>query len=287
MRLKIYSCHHVEPESVLNTPIYQTFVAGHDLPHCVGLQTDAHGDNIGQLQKFCEMRHQYYVWKNLLGQYDYVGFEHYRRALFLSPLGIEDLQNRYPRTAELKRKVTHLGEELPKAEFFTQVNTSPVQYDEYNVMRANYTEEEQEALKKYVSGYDVLFTLGTFYPVNEQFRRYHPQAMRHWEEFFTRASEILAKRTGRRFVDRSLPWSPYRNMYIMRSDIFAEYMEIVMPVLLDMDEKHPDALPRIWGHMTERFLGAYVLQKAMEGSLFKYKEIPHLLYTVKAPHPGK
>ena len=86
MRLKIYACHHAVPEFTCNTEIFQTFVSNVPAPEDGSFMSDLDKINIAGDNLYSELRHQYFVWKNLLQDHDYVGFEHYRRPFFIDTL---------------------------------------------------------------------------------------------------------------------------------------------------------------------------------------------------------
>lgn len=86
MRFKIFVCHYKLPVLPLQTPLFSYLVSGERSAADGFWLGDLDGDNIAADNHFSELRHHYYVWKNLLSQYDYVGFEHYRRMLFIDLL---------------------------------------------------------------------------------------------------------------------------------------------------------------------------------------------------------
>src|SRR5580698_1320021 len=96
MRLKIFSCHHLKPEFTCNTEIFQTLVSNLPAPDDGSFMSDLSGINIADDNLYAELRHQFYVWKNLIEDYDYIGFEHYRRPFFIDPLPSERLAAEFP-----------------------------------------------------------------------------------------------------------------------------------------------------------------------------------------------
>ena len=96
MRLKVFSCHHLKPEFTCNTEIFQTLVSNIPEPEDGSFMSDLGGINIAGDNLYSELRHQYFVWKNLIADYDYVGFEHYRRPFFIDPLPSRTLAAEFP-----------------------------------------------------------------------------------------------------------------------------------------------------------------------------------------------
>ena len=278
MRLKIFSCHHNPPQDELSSAIYQTLVSGLTPAPGSRVQTDLGGRNIADAQKFCELRHQYYVWQNLLSQYDYIGFEHYRRPFYIDPHPHAELLERYPLLARLRESSLRSG-------VYNSLELSTEAFAEYNLMRSTLTPEEEARILAWVRDHDVISTNPIFEAVDANFRAFHGQAASLWEEFVAGIQRSWPYAFLQRYVDMPNSWSYYLNMYIMRAELFDEYMGLLFPVLLELEHKHPHAPPRIWGHMSERLFGAFVVQKTMERPLLRRRSIPHLFHTGKAAAP--
>ena len=275
VKLKIFSCHHVLPERSLSTEIFQTLVSGREVPAGSGVATDMAGKNIGHLEKFCELRHQYYVWQNLLAEYDYVGFEHYRRPFYIDPLSPEAMDATYPLLADVRHRFAQNPAQ-------SQIKVAPEVLDEYNRMRSAIGPEEEAAIRTWAAGQDLVFTMPIFEDPGLNFRRYHGSAEKLWSEFRARARAHWLGRFRGSFIDIPHIWSAYLNMYIMPSDFFDEYMDILFSVLLELDRKHPEAPARIWGHMSERLLGAFIIQKVRDRPLLRYGAVPFLFHDIRA-----
>jgi hypothetical protein len=269
MRLKIFSCHHLVTGETLSTGIYQTLVSGHRGAPDSGIWSDLDGRNIAFRQKFCELRHQYYVWQNLLSEYDYVGFEHYRRPFFLDPLDYDDVEREFGLVAGLRRRAS-----ADPARYEIKINRAEL--EQYNRLRRSLDDAQQQRLRRYVESYDVLFTFPMMIDVNRSFQVNHSNAEHAWLSF--------AKATKDRFLlnipatDKGFAagWSAYLNMYILSSDLFAEYMEFLFPALIELDDALPDAPPRLWGHLTERAFGPFIRNKLLQRPTLRMGCIPHL-----------
>jgi Domain of unknown function (DUF4422) len=269
MRLKIFSCHHVHPEHELATGMFQTLVSG--LPTRAGSSaiTDIHSRNIAKAEKFCELRHQYFVWQNLLADYDYVGFEHYRRPFYLDPLPLDRLEREYPLVAEVR-------ERLRAEPYRIQVDVGPEAMRQHATLRERLTAQDEASIAGWIGNHDVLFAHTIFEESGSNFIRHHADSAPLWEAFIADLAAYWPRRFKCRYTALPPPWSGYLNMYILRSELFDEYMDLVMTVLLDLDRRFPDGEPRVWGLMTERLFGAYLLQKAMEKPFFRYRQLPFL-----------
>jgi hypothetical protein len=269
MHLKIFSCHHLPPDYQVSLTLFQTLVSGVSLPDGAKAISDLAGKNISSRHKFSELRHQYYVWQNLLASYDYVGFEHYRRPFYIDPLPLEDLARKYPELINLRRDFA------PDTRAAT-LYVTPDQFRRFNEMRENLSDAEQGRLTDWVASYDILITQPIFENIEENFLQYHSGAQHLWKEFLRRATLNGHFKSVEKYFSLPINWSGYRNMYIMRSEFFGEYMEIIFSLLLELDAAYPDAPERIWGHMSERLLGAFIAKKGVENPLLRCRAIPHL-----------
>ena len=95
MRLKIFSCHNRRPTFACNTEIFQTLVSNLRAPDDGSFMSDLGGINMAENDLYSELRHQFFVWKNLIDCYDYIGFEHYRRPFFIDTLPAKQLTNAF------------------------------------------------------------------------------------------------------------------------------------------------------------------------------------------------
>jgi hypothetical protein len=102
MRLKVFSCHHLQPRFTCNTEIFQTLVSNLPAPADRSFMLDLEGVNTAGDNLYAELRHQYFVWKNLSSERDYIGFEHYRRPFFIDPLSAAALAVEFPEVMSLR-----------------------------------------------------------------------------------------------------------------------------------------------------------------------------------------
>lgn len=259
MGLTIFSCHHAVPERVAETPLFRTLLSGLTAP---GALSDLEGENIAERQKFCELRHQYHIWRQHAAALDHLGFEHYRRAFLIDPAAD-------PLMAAAR---AHCAAGAAYAAMPVSARAT------HQAMRQAFTAEQQASVERAIRSHDILFTEAIHAPVDAQFKANHPDAAALWDDFAKRLDAHWGLVFPRRHVAFPAGWSGYRNMVVMRSELFCEYMALIMPVLLAMDDEYPDAPPRIWGHLSERALGAYIMQKRMEKPLLRVRQWPYLLF---------
>jgi hypothetical protein len=55
-------------------------------------------------------------------------------------------------------------------------------------------------------------------------------------------------------------------------------MEMFFPIFLELDHRFPAAADRIWGHLSERLLGAFIVEKAQQNPLFRAMNWQFMLF---------
>ncbi|MDE8342302.1 MAG: DUF4422 domain-containing protein [Acidocella sp.] len=276
MKFKVFSCNHVRPNHVINTELFQTFVSGLSPDPEKNILTDVSGKNISDMQKFCELRQQYYIWQNEISQYDYVGFEHYRRLFNIDPLPIESLNAQYPALSIIRKKIT-----ADPFGYMVSVD-EPEVYQQIMAMRRSMGEQEIQSTKDWIKSHDVIYTLPIFESVEENYKWCHPDGFYLWHELKNQISSTRSYSAVRNILEYNSDWSGYLNMYIMRSEIFIEYMDSIFPPLLDLEVKFPEAPSRIWGHLSERLLGNFIVQKLLDTPTLRCKAVPNLTFSRNA-----
>ncbi len=267
MRLKIFSCHHVLPSYVLSTEIFQTLVSGIEVPDGSGAETDIAGINIADDNDFSELRHQYFIWKNRISEFDYIGFEHYRRPFLIDPLDARTAQSLMPPLLALRRHY-HANPA------WALVVDDSIMADYFGV-RKHLTPAEVARVKTWIAGLDIVTTCGDRLPIDDQWRLCHDPAL--WPEIvrLVRASPYFADREC--FIDFSLRNSHFRNMYIMRADLYAEYMSFCFGILFEMRDVLAIRSQRLYGYVSERLFSLFMHQKRVENPYLRVHELPVLV----------
>ena len=274
MRVKIYSCHHAQPEFIFSTPLFQTMVSGVAMPSDSRVETDLIGDNINADNDFSELRHQYFVWKNKATQFDIVGFEHYRRPFLIDLFESHELDNRHKFLFGLRRRY----------------NSSPVwalviddnDMLEYMKLRSNLSEEQDERIQRWLGSYDIVVNTGVSERIDEQWQNTgHDAALWNVIVDLTRASPYFEKRQC--VIDFSLSRVFYRNMYIMRSDLYSEYMEFCFGILFKMRDELKIRSHRLYGYVSERLFNFWIYQKKIDTPALRVLELPVLLAKSSLP----
>ena len=148
MRLKLFSCHHLRPESTCNTEIFQTLVSNLPAPEDGSFMSDLDGVNIAGDNRYSELRHQYFVWKNLLDSYDYIGFEHYRRPFFIDTLPPARLAREFPGLWDARRYFAGFRD----VGLWRERDV----FEEHLAMRRSLDADAMARVRNWIGGYDVV-----------------------------------------------------------------------------------------------------------------------------------
>lgn len=189
------------------------------------------GVNISSKRNYCELRAQYWVWKNLeFTNGDYVGFFHYRRYLNL---------NKKRATSPLSREKRPLPYRIRKA-------PDPQRYDIHTVASA-------------IAGFDVIA------PVWEHtgmtvWKRYS-QSSGHNIADLELVYQIISEKyseylpAANTYLNGSGEY--YGNIYIMRWPMFQNYCRWLFDILHEFDLRVQAASNYVNGFLGERLFGVY------------------------------
>lgn len=265
MRCMIYVCHHAAPAHVLRTPLFSTLVSGVRPRPGEAFDTDLDGENIAEMLEHSEMRQQYYVWKNTLLAYDYVGFEHYRRLFFLDPVApgdapvpfVEDARAKFLSDQNLPRLV------VDDAQFLAYLN-----------MRRQMSFAAAGSLTAWIASHDIIVQRPLFeMELEAQWKTTHMADM--WDVLVESilTNSYFDKRPAR--IDFSMRNPHFCNMYIMKAGLFDEYMKFWWQSISYVAAR-VEIYPRLLGHFAERIFNAFLMQKRMEQPLLRVGVLPHL-----------
>lgn len=233
------------------------FVAYHkavDMPAASYLEpipsTQRVGDHIADRMSYCELRAQYWVWRNrYYGDADYVGFFHYRRYL--------DLPSRQIIPAPVgRRPVPYKIRKRPDAKA--------------------YSDPTLEAL---VKEFDVIAPVWEYTGVPVR-QRYQASGKQRSEDLDTVSQIILEKYPE--FTDAlhtylSGQGEYYGNIYIMRWPYFQKYCAWLFSVLLEFDRRAVGIPPFTDGFLGERLFGIYFIWLLRQGEA-RCGEMPRVHY---------
>ena len=267
MRLKLFSCHHVKPEFTCNTEIFQTLVSNLPAPEDGSFMSDLGGVNIAGDNLYSELRHQFFVWKNLMADFDYIGFEHYRRPFFIDPLPVERLVPDYP-------------DVLQSRQFFMAMNSvglrrPPESFEHYLAMRRSFTPADIADIKNWIGGYDIVVPRPNPQNIERQWKQWFP-ADHLWDTMVEgiKQNPMFRGRPNYIFFQTELCW--FANMYIMRRDLLDEYLTFCFEVLAFCRASLP-VTGRALGYFSERVFTFWLYQKRIETPTLRVLELPILL----------
>jgi hypothetical protein len=272
-KIRIYVICH-KPSYVPGLPFLVPIQAGAAIAekHIPGMQGDDQGDSISEKNPlYCELTPQYWAWKN--EDADYYGFFHYRRYLTFRPVY---------RIAENGTRLSPDGSrrESPYQCPFREIgDIRGTDWERYG-----YTEKRIRAVMK---RYDLVTVLRERIDtsVYHQFSQYHDR------DVLNRVLRILTRKYPD-YVQDALGYLSshdiyYMNMYVMKKEVFREYMAWLFD-LLDTFAAEDKASgrgeagePRIMGFLAERLFGIFYAHKRRTG--LRCAEVPYLRFYQTAP----
>jgi hypothetical protein len=267
MRLKIFSCPDRRPEFTCNTEIFQTLVSNLPAPEDGSFSSDLGGINIAEDDHYAELRQQFFVWQNLADRYDYIGFEHYRRRLFIDTLPATRLAREFNDVWEMRLRFAasnNVGLQCEAAIF-----------QEYLDMRRSFDTTAITQLKQWVGGYDVIVPRPTIGNIEQQWKGWLPEDT-FWDTMVegVNRSEVFRGRPNQLCFQLEVCY--LSNMYIMRSDLLNEYLTFCFEVLsfcksrLELGRRAP-------GFFAERLFSFWLYQKRIEVPTLRVLELPFLM----------
>jgi hypothetical protein len=269
MRLKIFSCHHVRPEFTCNTDIFQTLVSNIPEPEDGSFMSDLAGINIAGDNTYSEMRHQFYVWKNLMSFHDYIGFEHYRRPFFIDVLPMERLAVEFPGVFELRN-------------FFAAfkgvgLRRNPDIFNQYLAMRRSLDPIATACVRSWIGGYDIVVPRPNVENIELQWKSCFADDIL-WDTMIEGVVSSRLYRTRRNLLYFQMDACYFANMYIMRVDLLDEYLTFCFEVL-EFCQSRLSLGGRALGYFSERLFSFWLYQKRIEVPTLRVLELPFVMYS--------
>lgn len=277
IKIRIFSIYH-KKSSVYQDIVFQPIQVG---AACAEqLLADMYYDNTGtnisaKNPNYCELTGLYWIWKNLPDDIEYIGLNHYRRFLQLpgrrsSAVLLISLY-RFLRTYNFMR----VAQRLNWLELL-QISLNEDQYFKN-------LEKLSQKLQTQPLDFDILIPHKEFLPVSV-FQQYGEV---HRAEDLLRLLMIVKEKFPAIFphFKKSLDQMAVypANLFIMRRDIFEEYMTFVFESLFALENQVqiPDDpyQKRIFGFLSERLILPFIEYK---NSLFSKLKIKHgFIYFLK------
>jgi len=252
------ACH--KPTCVLNNPLFVPVQVGTALADWrgSGMKYDNDGENISDKNPwYCELTAQYWAWKNC--DCDYYGFFHYRRYLSFA--------NAYPVSADghLKNKkrvcpyieLDDIRDDLTEYRLDeTWMRQQIEQYDLMTVLRERINTTVYRQYEQYHS-------IGDLDLVLEILKQKYPEYEAASKQYMT-SKEIY-----------------YMNMYIMKKELFHEYMGWLFDILSEFEGRKKSMAqwniePRLMGFLAERLFGIFYVYQRSQGCVCA--ELPYLKF---------
>lgn len=240
------ACH--KPTYVLENPLLIPVQAGTELAdqRYQGMKYDNEGDNISvKNPEYCELTAQYWVWKNI--ECDYYGFFHYRRYLSFANIFpvMKDGTLQGGKRVRPYIELDDIRDDL--TEFRLDANTMSgeiVQYDLLTVLREKINTTVYRQYCQYHSKESLDLVLKI---LSERYPEYQEA-----KEHYMKSKEIY-----------------YMNMYIMKKELFQEYMSWLFNVLSEFERSmsiDTAREPRLMGYLAERLFGIFYTHQRGKGT---------------------
>jgi hypothetical protein len=267
MRLKIFSCHHLRPTFTCNTEIFQTLVSNIPAPEDGAFMSDLNGLNIAGDNLYAELRHQYFVWKNLLGEYDYIGFEHYRRPFFIDPLPAAEIESSFPELLALRH---HFA-----AFHIAGLRRNSADFAKYLAMRRSFDAASIARAKSWLLNFDIITPKANDENIEAQWKQFHDPDC--WEILVesVRENRFFLTHPNRIFFE--LQRCYFANMYIMRRELLDEYLTFCFEVLARC-RAQKNLVGRALGYFSERVFSFWLYQKRIDDPTLRVLELPFLFH---------
>ncbi len=228
--------------------LFVPFVLGSD---------DADGDSIAERVAFSEARGHYWLWKNVrFADDEFVAINQYRRCFWFPPL--MQSGGRWDGYIEVANK--SLGQQILHMDRQT-----------YIAYVRHVEDADRGALQHWIGNLDLVVSRAIEYPrsIATIYGEHHRAP--DWEIF-----AHVCRANG--LDDGRHKWLTGHLMFIMRPDLFDEYMTLWWKVMSEVDqlvahESDPYQHRKI-GYLTERFVSAWLIKKRTETPSLRIQTLP-------------
>lgn len=221
---------------------------------------DNTGDNISEKNRiYCELTAQYWAWKNV--EADYYGFFHYRRYL--------NFVQEYPAAG---------GAKGHKAAYYIFCESNKQNLSAFGI--------EEDRMTALIKRYDIVTVL----PERSNSSAYEQYCQFHNKSDIDRMLEILkrkypdAAKAAKEYMASKILY--FMNMYIMKKQVFTQYMEWLFPLLEEFETEtdfteYSEQEQRVCAYLAERLFGIwYTIQKKTG---IRCCELPYVLFDDTEP----
>jgi len=236
----------------------------------LNIQGDDEGDNISIKNKsFCELTAYYYAWQNM--NYEYIGLMHYRRIF----------TNKYFLIDQVIEKIKYYIKHVLNCFYFKRLDLffSTVVTINNKDKLISMSKDLNKFLESNLDKYDIVVPKKrTFRYLNmeEQFSLKH--CTNDWiifEKIVQDKYPYLEKSFN--IVKKQKSFYTF-NMFIMKNDLYKNYMKILFDILFTMEKKvelieRTPYQTRLYGFLSERFLNVYIHYLLNKNIGIKIKEL--------------
>lgn len=197
------------------------------------------GDHIAEKEAYCELRAQYWVWKNRQAL-DYVGFFHFRRYL--------DLRK------QADRRTPYRITWRPNPSFYTV-----------------------DRLQRLLAGYDLAAPLPE--PTGETVWKRYGESIGHQRKDLETVCQIIAEKhpeylaAAKSYLSGTEEY--YGSLYIMKWQLFCSYCQWLFGILEEFDRRTIDKPAHTDGYLGERLFGIWFTYQKSQGNI-KWMELPRI-----------
>lgn len=259
IKIKVFSVYHknwrIYKDSIFQPIQVGAACADHLLP---GMLYDNTGENISSKNpNYCELTALYWIWKNLPDDVSYVGLNHYRRFLQLPSIFCPATPlialYRFLRTFELHGILRKLN----------WLELLQIPHDE-----DMYFKRLERLSRKLQSGppdFDILLPHKEFLPVSvyQQYKEIHRENDLRLLMMIVREKFPVIFPHFKKSLEQMAVYPA--NLFVMRRDIFEEYMAFVFEILFTLEKQVqiPDDpyQRRIFGFLSERLMRPFIEYK--------------------------
>jgi hypothetical protein len=235
--------------------------------------SDLGGINMAENGLYSELRHQFFVWQNLIDCYDYIGFEPYQRPFFIDTLSAKQLTKVFNDVWEMRLHFAAFNN--------VGLRCEPRMFQQYLDMRRSLNGASTQQLKQWIGSYDVIVPRPNIGNIEQQWKAWLPEGA-FWDAIVEGVNQSEMFRTRPNQVCFQLEVCYFANMYIMRSDLLNEYLTFCFEVLA-FCQSRLELQGRALGFFAERLFSFWLYQKRIETPTLRMLELPFLMLN-SSPH---
>ena len=252
-----------------------TLVSNLPEPADGSFMSDLNNINIADDNLYAELRHQFYVWQNLSGLYDYIGFEHYRRPFFIDPLPATELAANFPDVMNMRLHFNGFSG--------AGLRRDSAGFGEYLSMRRSLDANAVQDVKAWIGHFDVIVPKANDENIEQQWKQFHDHDC--WDVLVEGIKENKLFKTHPNYIFFQIHRCYFANMYIMRRELLDEYLSFCFEVLA-FCRSRLSLTGRALGYFSERVFSFWLYQKRIESPTLRVLELPFVFHDTSLDEVG-